>query len=102
MFLSTTQTFTFPCGNVFPSTIYEYINVVQQPQLRYTVLAGLLNVSTCPACGRRAAVATPFIYSDPAYNLLAYIHPRADAPEEARMLILEKLRSVHMDAAAQE
>lgn len=99
---SSTQTFTCPCGKVFTNTIYEYINVAQQPQLRYIVLAGLLNVSTCPACGRRVAVATPFIYSDPAYNLLAYIHPRSDAPEEARMLILEKLRSVYMDATAVE
>lgn len=95
---SSTQNFTCPCGKVFTSTIYEYVNVAQQPQLRYTVLAGLLNVSTCPACGRRAAVATPFIYSDPAYNLLAYVHPRSDAPEEARMMILEKLRSVYVDA----
>ncbi len=94
---SSTQTFTCPCGQVFTSTIYEYVNIAQQPQLRYTVLAGLLNVSTCPTCGRRAAVATPFIYSDPAYNLLAYVHPRADAPEEARLLILEKLRSVYVD-----
>jgi len=100
---SSTQTFTCPCGQVFTSTIYEYVNVGQHPQLRYIVLAGLLNVSTCPACGRRAAVATPFIYSDPAHGLLAYVHPRSDAPEEARLLILEKLRSVYVDAtSAQE
>jgi CpXC motif protein len=95
---SSTQTFTCPCGQVFTSTIYEYVNVGLHPQLRYIVLAGLLNVSTCPACGRRAAVATPFIYSDPAHDLLAYVHPRSDAPEEARLLILEKLRSVYVDA----
>lgn len=99
---SSTQTFTCPCGQVFTSTIYEYVNVGQHPQLRYIVLAGLLNVSTCPACGRRAAVATPFIYSDPAHNLLAYVHPRADAPEEARLLILEKLRSVYVDATSEQ
>lgn len=97
---SSTQTFTCPCGEVFTSTIYEYVNIARQPQLRYIVLAGLLNVSTCPSCGRRAAVSTPFIYSDPAYNLLAYVHPRADAPEEARLMILEKLRSVYVDASA--
>ncbi len=82
---------------VFTSLTYEYVNVARDPQLRYIVLAGLLNVATCSACGRRAAIATPFIYSDPAYHLLAYVHPRGDAPEEARLLILEKLRSVYMD-----
>ncbi len=90
---------TCPCGQIFSSSIYEYINVAKDPQLQYTVLAGLLNVSTCPSCNRRAAIARPLIYSDPARNLLAYVHPRTDAPEEARLLILEKLRTVYMNIA---
>lgn len=94
---STNCTLTCPCGEVFTSQIYEYVNVAKDPQLRYTVLAGLLNVSTCPSCGRRAAIARPFIYSDPAHNLLAYVHPRGDAPEEARLMILEKLRNVYVN-----
>lgn len=92
---STIQTLTCACGEVFSHTIYEYVNVGQDPQLRYTVLAGLLNVATCPVCGRRAAFARPFIYSDPEHHLLAYVHPRNDAPEEARLIILEKLRNVY-------
>ena len=92
---STSTTFTCPCGEVFTSPIYEYVNVAQEPQLLYTVLTGLLNVATCPVCGRRAAVSHPFIYSDPAHKLLAYVHPRDDAPEEARMLILERLQSTY-------
>jgi hypothetical protein len=91
------RTFTCPCGEVFTSPIYEYVNVAKDPQLQYTVLAGLLNVSTCPACGRRAAISRPFIYSDPAHNLLAYVHPRSDVPEEARILILEKLHDVYVN-----
>src|SRR6266567_3725832 len=93
----TSYILTCPCGEVFSSTIYEYVNVAQEPQLQYTVLAGLLNVSTCPVCSRRTAIARPFIYSDPLHNLLAYVHPRADAPEEARLLILEKLRTVYVN-----
>lgn len=98
---STQCTLTCPCGQVFTSPIYEYVNVAKDPQLQYTVLAGLLNVSTCPNCGRRAAISRPFIYSDPAHNLLAFVHPRNDAPEEARMLILEKLRNVYMSVAGE-
>src|SRR5436309_15798620 len=96
---STNHTLTCPCGEVFTSPIYEYVNVAKDPQLQYTVLAGLLNVSTCPSCGRRAAISRPFIYSDPAHDLLAYVHPRNDAPEEARLLILAKLRNVYMSVA---
>ena len=92
---STNRTFTCPCGEVFHSPIYEYVNIATDPQLQYTVLAGLLNVSSCPACGRRSAISRPFIYSDAVHNLLAYVHPRNDVPEEARLLILDKLSDVY-------
>ncbi len=94
---STTHTFTCPCGTTFFGVTYEYVNVAQDPQLRYVILSGSLNVSTCPNCGRRAAMSIPFIYSDPEHNLLAYVHPRSDAPEEARLLVLEQLRSVYVN-----
>lgn len=92
---STNYTLTCPCGEVFNSPIYEYVNVSTDPQLLYTVLAGLLNVSSCPACGRRSAISRPFIYSDSAHNLLAYVYPRNDVPEEARLMILDKLSDVY-------
>jgi CpXC protein len=95
-----TQTLTCPCGHVFTNLIYDYVNVQRDPQLRYIVLAGLLNVASCPQCGRRVATAHPFIYSDPTHNLLAYVHPRSDMPEEARHIILERLRSVYVNAAS--
>lgn len=99
---STIYTLTCPCGITFSGVTYEYVNVAQDPQLRYTVLSGSLNVSTCPNCGRRAAISNPFIYSDPEHNLLAYVHPRSDAPEEARMLVLEQLRSVYVNLADEQ
>ncbi len=96
---STQCMLTCPCGEVFSISIYEYVNVAKDPQLQYTALAGLLNVSTCPSCSRRTAIARPLIYSDPAHNLLVYVHPRADVPEEARSLILEKLQTVYVNIA---
>ena len=92
---STNYTLTCPCGEVFNSPVYEYVNVATDPQLQYTVLAGLLNVSSCPACTRKSAISRPFIYSDSAHNLLAYVHPRNDVPEEARLLILDELSNVY-------
>jgi hypothetical protein len=97
---STTHTFTCPCGKVFDYQQYEYVNVAEDPLLRYVVLAGLVNVAICPNCGRHVAFATPFIYSDPTYGLLAYVHPRPNIPEEARLLILEKLRTTYKDIVA--
>jgi len=92
---STSHTFHCPCGETFEHTIYDYVNVAREPRLRYVVLAGLLNVATCPMCGRKAAIGRPFIYSDPEHRLLAYVHPRNDAPHEARLMILEQLRTVY-------
>jgi hypothetical protein len=97
---STTHTFTCPCGKVFNYQLYEYVNVAADQLLRYIALAGLVNVATCPNCGQRAAFTTPFIYSDPAYGLLAYVHPHPNVPDEARLLILEKLRTTYRDIVA--
>jgi hypothetical protein len=92
---ATDYNFSCPCGEQFSSPIYDYVNVAKDPSLQYTVLAGLLNVSSCPSCGRRIAHSQPFIYSDPAHNLLAFVHPRSDVPEEARLLILDKLQTTY-------
>ncbi len=99
---STTNSFTCPCGKVITYQQYEHVNVAENPQLRYIVLAGLLNVATCTNCGRRAQFPVPFIYSDPAYRLLAYVHPSAELPDEARLLILEQLRATYKEVADQQ
>jgi hypothetical protein len=80
--------------------VYDYVHTGRNPQLLYIVLAGLLNVATCPQCGRRIALASPFIFSDPDHQLLAFVHPQTNVPDEARHLILERLRSVYTDSVA--
>ncbi len=98
---STTYSLTCPCGNQFTSQIYEYVNTAHDPLLQYTVLTGLLNVPTCPICGRRVALARPFVYSDPAHGLLVYVHPSAEIPDEARLLIADKLQNVYTQIGTQ-
>jgi hypothetical protein len=93
--------FTCACGTRFTAPVYEAVNVTLEPQLLYTLLAGLLNVATCPQCGRRAAVARPFLYHDVARGLFAYVHPRADLPEEQRERLLQHLRQAYAVAVEQ-
>jgi hypothetical protein len=93
--------FTCACGRAFTTTVYEAVNVTLEPQLLYTLLAGLLNVATCPNCGRRAAIARPFLYHDVARGLFAYVHPRADLPEEQRERLLQYLRRSYALAVEQ-
>ncbi len=93
--------FTCACGASFTTPVYEVVNVTLEPQLLYTTLAGLLNVATCPNCGRRAAVARPFLYHDVARGLFAYVHPRADLPEDQRERVLQHLRQAYAVAVEQ-
>ena len=93
--------FTCACGTSFTTPVYEAVNVTLEPQLLYTLLAGLLNVATCPNCGRRAAIARPFLYHDVARGLFAYVHPRADLPEEQRERLLQHLRQAYAVAVEQ-
>jgi hypothetical protein len=93
---------TCRCGHTFETQVYEYVNVVRDPHLRYAVLAGLLNVVTCPACGKRAQARRPFIYSDPPNQLLVYVHPRDNAPEQARELIEASVQSVYEQVRRQQ
>jgi hypothetical protein len=92
---------TCSCGTEFTATVYEAVNVTLEPQLLYTLLAGLLNIATCPNCGRRAAIARPFLYHDVARGLFAYVHPRTDLPEEQREQLLEQLRRMYGRAVEQ-
>ncbi|HLW00960.1 MAG TPA: CpXC domain-containing protein [Ktedonobacterales bacterium] len=98
---STAYQFTCACGTSFTTPVYEAVNVTLEPQLLYTLLAGLLNVATCPNCGRRAAIARPFLYHDVARGLFAYVHPRADLPEEQRERLLQQLRRAYAVAVEQ-
>jgi hypothetical protein len=93
--------FTCACGTSFTTPVHEAVNVTLEPQLLYTLLAGLLNVATCPHCGRRAAIARPFLYHDVARGLFAYVHPRADLPQEQRERLLQHLRRAYAVAVEQ-
>jgi hypothetical protein len=98
---STEITFTCPCGEKFPSTMYQTVNVTLEPDLLYRLLAGSLNVAVCPNCGRKAMSAQPFIYHDMARGLFAYVHPRAEVSDEEREVLLGRLRQVYDSAVAE-
>src|SRR5258706_16414116 len=69
--------FSCACGTEFTADIYQAVNVTLEPQLLYRLLAGALNVATCPNCGRTAAAAQPVGYQDNARRLFPYVVSRA-------------------------
>ena len=90
--------YTCDCGTEFPSTVHHAVNVTLEPRLLYALLAGKLNVATCPNCGRQIVSDLPFVYHDMKRGLFAYVHPDGDLPEEDRDQILEELRRVYTHA----
>lgn len=95
---SSTMTYTCECGTTFTATMYQTVNVTLEPQLLYRLLAGSLNVAVCPNCGRKIESDLPFIYHDMRRSLFAYAHPNADASDEERERLLERLRQVYDEA----
>ncbi len=95
---SSTMTYTCECGTTFTDTTYQTVNVTLEPQLLYRLLAGSLNVGVCPNCGRKIESDLPFIYHDMRRGLFAYAHPNAEASDEERERLLERLRQVYDEA----
>ncbi|HEX2346857.1 MAG TPA: CpXC domain-containing protein [Ktedonobacterales bacterium] len=95
---SSTMTYVCECGATFASTMYQTVNVTLEPQLLYRLLAGSLNVAVCPNCGRKIESEMPFIYHDMRRGLFAYAHPNAEASDEERDELLERLREVYDEA----
>ena len=94
-------TYNCACGETFTSETHHTVNVTLEPTLLYELLAGKLNVAVCPNCGRVSESSLPFIYHDMARGLFAYVHPDADAEDEDREELLERLRAVYTEAVSE-
>jgi hypothetical protein len=91
-------TLTCPCGEAFTATVYSAVNVTLEPRLLYRLLAGQLNVATCPNCGRQAETAQPFVYHDMRRGIFAYVYPHSDVEPEDRDTLLESVRRAYVRA----
>ncbi|MFI5275075.1 MAG: CpXC domain-containing protein [Ktedonobacterales bacterium] len=91
-------TLTCPCGESFTATVYHAVNITLEPRLLYRLLAGQLNVATCPNCGRQAEIAQPFVYHDMRRGLFAYVYPRSDVEQEDREALLDSIRRAYVKA----
>lgn len=89
------------CGREFTATVHHAVNVTLEPHLLYALLAGKLNVATCPNCGRQITSELPFIYHDMKRGLFAYVHPNKDLEDEDRQQMLTQLQRVYTQAVRQ-
>lgn len=63
------------CGAPIKAEVRQVVDVGQEPELKRRLLRGQLNVSTCPSCSSRVAVATPLAYHDPEEELFLILIP---------------------------
>lgn len=83
-------TITCPqCRQPFAATVYDVIDVGQNPALKEAFLEGQVNTVTCPHCGMQGMLAIPFAYHDPQKELLLIYLPaelNLPMPEEEKII----------------
>ncbi len=82
------QDITCPaCGHKQSTTIWESVNVTQDPHLKQRVLARQLNQFVCTECSHRAPIASNLLYHDMERKLMLWLVPQADgqAPHTVEM-----------------
>jgi hypothetical protein len=70
------------CGEEFKGIVWTAIHAAQDPELKELLLGGELNILMCPKCSHAAYQDHFLLYQDPAAELIAYIYPPAQKPEE--------------------
>jgi hypothetical protein len=63
------------CSSPITTDVWQVVDVGQNPDLKRTLLRGLLNVVTCPNCSTRTAVAAPLAYHDSEKELFFILVP---------------------------
>lgn len=63
------------CRRPFMADVYHIVDVGRNPELKWQLLAGSLNVAQCPHCGMAGILGMPFAYHDPDKELLLIFMP---------------------------
>lgn len=80
------------CQTPFNADIHQVIDVGQNPQLKYELLNGTLNIFTCPNCGTSGQMATPLLYHDPEHELfMVHVPMELNLPHEEQQRLIGQL-----------
>jgi len=80
------------CQTVFTAEIHQVIDVGQNPQLKYELLNGTLNLFVCPNCGTSGQMATPLLYHDPEHEMfMVHVPMELNLPHQERQRLIGQL-----------
>ncbi len=91
------------CGQSFTANVQSIVDVGETPALKEALLAGTLNVFTCPNCGARGRLGTPLLYHDPSKELaIAYIPMELNLAGPDQEKLIGSLSNALIDALPPE
>ncbi|HZD11245.1 MAG TPA: CpXC domain-containing protein [Candidatus Binatia bacterium] len=80
------------CQTPFNAEIHQVVDVERNPQLKYELLNGTLNLFTCPNCGTTGQLATPILYHDPEHEIfMVHIPMEMNLPHQEQQKLIGKL-----------
>lgn len=86
------------CQTPFNAEVHQVIDVGQNPQLKYELLNGSINVFVCPNCGMSGQMASPLLYHDPEHELLmVHVPMELDTGPDERQQLIGRLVQEVMD-----
>lgn len=71
------------CGHEFRGTVWTAVHASEDPELKELLLGGELNLVQCPSCAHVAYHDHFVLYQDPEAELVVYIYPQHQQPDEA-------------------
>lgn len=80
------------CQTPFSADIHQVVDVGRDPQLKYELLNGTLNLFTCPNCGTSGQLATPILYHDPEHEMfMVHVPMEMNLPHQEQQQLIGKL-----------
>lgn len=92
------------CGKQFDMTIYNAINVEQDPDLRERCMSGDIFQHSCPHCHTDFMVMNPLLYEDPQHKFVIWVsnHDVGSALQQITQPLLKKGYTLRRCATVKE
>lgn len=75
MSISNKEEIICPCGNVFEAELLSAISAADNPELKEALIAGEVNLVSCPQCGEMFYAECFILYHDSKNELIAFVYP---------------------------
>ena len=91
------------CGTPFSAQVYNIVDAQRTPELKEMLLAGALNVATCPNCGTSTQLAIPMAYHDAENSLfMVYVPMELNLPMTEQEKLIGQMTKAITDGIPQE